>query len=310
MDWLALALVISIALIPPILFVKIYFWVRRKLKPESKPHQLVFYLVSFSLWFSALGALVMFTAKFPAPEITPEKSIERPSFQSEWIPEFPWPPPAASSFVTISLRGLLDSTEVSWIYDYYRHSMRNYIHPKKFIELAEKGRPLLLHADALLRFTLESAGHYETSYYSVPDGFALVSRLEQIEEDGSPMPLPARWDTRVRNITRFSLGDYLRALFVAPPGYYRLVVFVVSPHPFAQSSQSISRDIAESWLRFGANALPTKLALQPYTEQYICTALIYEFEKFDTQKKPILRRPGRLDARTHIVKSGIGRYLP
>ncbi len=307
MEWLALALVILIALIPPILLVKIVFLVQRKFKPESKPPRFVLYFTSYLLWFSALGAFVMFLGR---NEILMQNSI-KPSISSkhEWFPEFPWPPPAASSFETISLRRFLDFPEGALLDEYHLYSGRNYMHSEKFIELAENGRPLLLHADALLRFTLESAGHYETSYYSVPDGFALVSRLEQIEEDGSPMPLPARWETRVRSIGRFTLGDYLRALFVAPPGYYRLVVFIVCPHPFAQASHSISRDIAESWLRFGANALPIELALQPYTDHFICTALIYEFEKLDTQKEPILRQPGRLDARTHIVKSGIGRYL-
>ncbi|MBU4445015.1 hypothetical protein KJ656_08050 [bacterium] len=162
----------------------------------------------------------------------------------------------------------------------------------------------------MLSIALECAGQYEISYYSVPNGFALVSRLEQIEEDGTPMESPKRWDANAKSLSIFSLADYFRALFVAPPGYYRLIVFVVSPLPFSKSPEQISKETAESWLQFGANALPIDLAFQLYTREFVCTALIYEFEKHDVEMEATLRRPGRLDGRTHIIKSGIGRIFP
>ena len=143
--------------------------------------------------------------------------------------------------------------------------MAKVLQTNSYNQQINKNGPLYLHANTLLKIALNQAGYYETSYYSVPDGYALVCRLEKIEEDGRPVELPARWGTGIQTIKRFSLGRYLRALFVAPPGYYRLIVFVVSPHSFTQSSQSISRDDAESWFQYGANSLPIDLGLQPFT---------------------------------------------
>jgi TolB-like protein len=220
------------------------------------------------------GQQVKNVAKIPKTNHTSMQS------SINYLPEFPWPPPAASSFAIISILDQMGDRQ-----------------------------PSLHHADIILRNAFVHAGHYEISYYSVPDGFAVVSRLEQIEVDGSPKPPPARWQKRVTQLELFSLKKYLQALFVAPPGYYRLIVFVVSPHQFSQSPSIISRDIAESWLRFGGNKLPEKLAQQPYTDQYVCTALIYEFEKSDKYEVALLIQPSRLDAKTHLMKSGIGRYF-
>lgn len=209
------------------------------------------------------------------------------SLSSMEIPRFPWPPPAASSFMKVPLRGL-----------------------KEFIKLKKVHNGLLLfHIEQLLRNALESAGYREVSIYLVPDGFAIVSQFEQIKEDGSPMSTPARWGKRVNKISHFTLKTYLRALFTAPPGYYRIIVFIVTPHPFIQSSKSFSRYDAENLVKSGSNVLPNDIARQPFTDQFVCTALIYEFEKFDTEKESIFRRPGRLDAQTHITKSGIWENL-
>lgn len=281
MDWFALLFLILIAILPPILFAKLYFWVRKKLKYDSNSRWIVVYVTSFTLWLSALGGFVTINTSYRSSS-PPPPTGNKPTD----IPKFPWPPPSASSFVIIPLLTQLESSD-----------------------LVSTRQLLLRDADNFLKYVLHNAGHSEFSYYSAPGGYALVSRLEQIEEDGSPKPSPERWGTREIKLNRFRLRDYLQALFLAPPGYYRLVVFVISTQPFAQSPDSISRDIAQSWLRLGANALPNNLAIQPLTDQYLCTALIYEFEKFDTDDQAKFRQPGRLSAQTHIEKSGIGRYL-
>jgi hypothetical protein len=213
--------------------------------------------------------------------------VSKHLLQKEKFPRFPWPPPAASSFMTIPLRELKEVIKLEKIHN----------------------RLSLFHIEQLLRNALEEAGYCEISYYHVPDGFAIVSQLEQIKEDGSPMPSPARWEKRVNKISHFTLNTYLRALFIAPPGYYRVIVFIITPHPFTQSSETISRGDAEKFVKYGINVLPNDIAQQPFATQSVCTALIYEFEKFDTKKESIFRTPGRLDSQTHIIKSGIWESL-
>lgn len=232
---------------------------------------------------------------------TPLPSTTPTPVPSSSMPKFPWPPPAASASLTIPLRDLITLNRFNTTTGYSAERLSRM--------LQERG-PLVMHANALLQSALHNTGQYETGYYEVPDGFALVSRLEQIEKDGTPKPSPERYSTEVRHMESFSFSAYIRALFVAPPGLYRLIVFVVTPHPFAQSQQRMSKDRAEQLLRQGNNVLPMELDLQPYTDRHVCTALIYEFEKFDTQDQaPIVRLPGRLSAETHLEKSGVGRYF-
>jgi hypothetical protein len=176
-------------------------------------------------------------------------------------------------------------------------------------DLWESRGPCLIHVDAALVCALGKAGYYDASYYSVPGGFALVTRLEQINSDGTPKPPPARWEIESKPLAEFSLANYIHALFTARSGFYRLVVFIVTPHPFAQSPIVVDRDEALSWLRLGGNVLPSELAMRSYNDKFSCTALIYEFKKTDVMPKAALLLPGRLPARSHIEKSGIGAAL-
>ena len=87
----------------------------------------------------------------------------------------------------------------------------------------------------------------------------MVTRLEQYEEDGTSKVPPDRWSVDVLPLRTFSLSDYIRALFQANPGYYRIIIFVVTPVPFVESSATVSRDEAMEWLRTGLNKLPASL---------------------------------------------------
>lgn len=163
----------------------------------------------------------------------------------------------------------------------------------------------LKDVDAALHRSLRKAG-YEYSYFSVERGFALVSRMERITDAGAPYPDPKlRFDASVKHLTVFSIQDYLKALFLAPPGYFRLIVFIVSPVPFSATGKPVSADEANAWLQQGANMLPPAVGRLNYSKDYACTALIYEFEKRDTNAHPTERQPGRLSAQTHLVMSGI-----
>jgi len=197
------------------------------------------------------------------------------------IPNFPWPPPAASATDVLPA------------------------------DLLGRGRRLarLADVDTVLRAALEANGYAEKKYYAVPAGFALVTRLEQIESNGKSVIGPARWSSEGALLAgSFSIRDYMRALFTANEGHYRLIVFIVTNVPFAQSLQSITSDEAQVWLRTGLNVLPPQIGQNPYTAAVVCTALIYEFEKKAANDVTVVL-PSTLDSRTHLTQSGLWKLL-
>jgi hypothetical protein len=193
------------------------------------------------------------------------------------FPEFPWPPQKASAFTTLS---------------------------DEFFRNSDEGIVLLRDVDNRLSKALRYAGYAEKSYYAVPDGFALVSRLEQINPDGTPKLDLDRWTIDVRPLRKFSLSSYLRALFTSQPGYYRVIVFVVTRHSFYQDNVEVSPDEVKSWIYKGLNRLPDSVGMQRYTLEYTCTALIYELKK-EQGKDAATIIPGNLSAETHLEKSVI-----
>jgi hypothetical protein len=160
----------------------------------------------------------------------------------------------------------------------------------------------------VLASALQTTGYFEKSYYAVPHGFALATQLEQISGDGSSKTPPDRWSAGPPHLEHFSISDYLRALFTQNPGYYRVVVFVVTDVPFAEKDTSVSLSEAQKWLTGGVNQLPPSLANFALAQDTLCTALIYEFTR-SAGNPPELLEPGRLDAHTHLVKSGLWNAL-
>jgi hypothetical protein len=211
--------------------------------------------------------VLLMCAKKRMPEMAP----------SEEYKQFPWPPPEASAFTVIS--------------------------PGLLIKSAEKGIRLS-HIERRLKAALDSCGYSQVSYFAVPDGFAMVTRLEQINPDGTPKDGSARWTAETTATEGFSLRNYFRALFSANTGFFRIIVFIATLHPFSQDTVKVTKAEAVEWLHEGYNTLPPGIGEMEYTKEYACTALIYEFEHLDTQKEAELRLPG-LEAKTHLEKSGI-----
>jgi len=194
------------------------------------------------------------------------------------FPAFPWPPPKASAMANL---------------------------PNKFFRTSEEEIVHLQDVDSRLSDALDSAGYVEKSYYAVPDGFALVARLEQINTDGKPKSGSDRWAVEVGPVHEFSLSAYLRALFTGEPGYFRLIVFIVTSQPFSQSDKTISRSEVIGWLSGGFNKIPAEVGMRLYSKEHNCTALIYEFEKKREEETAQTLIPGRLSAKTHLENSEI-----
>jgi hypothetical protein len=190
------------------------------------------------------------------------------------IPQFPFPPPRASVFQKI---------------------------PREFF-VAKNATPRLRDVEATLTAAFERCGYGDKSFYAVPDGFAMASRLEQMNADGTPGP--ERWSLEVNPMRKFAVRDYLQALFHARPGHYRVVVFMVTNHPFKQKDAKVNSDEAGAWVREGLNELPSEIGDRDFTDDYACTALIYEFKRVGNGAATFVE-PSELSAHDHLDRSGL-----
>jgi hypothetical protein len=198
------------------------------------------------------------------------------------MPSFSWPPPSASSVYRIPLERLLQG-------------------PTGEAELGDIAMSLYS--------ALAKAGQNEKSFYSIPEGFALVTRMEAISKDGMSKPEISRWDTGSRPPHVFSIASYLEALFKSPPGHYRVIVFLVTSVPFSATDSNVSRDDVARWLRQGAVDLDRTTFAIPVTSSTRCSALIYEFEKTTPTAVPVLLRPGAISAAGHVMGAGLRSLL-
>lgn len=197
------------------------------------------------------------------------------------LPLFPWPPPRASA------------TELV---------------PTEFFSQSQDEYRILTDIDRKLIHALDSFGYFDISYYAVPDGFAMVSKMEQIKDDGTSKDPPDRWVTQPRGFRLLSPQDWVLSLLGAPVGRYRVIVFVVTPHPFTQREVDVTAEEVQDWLGAGLNTLPDQVGEIEYQTTYRCTALIYEFVRPSTGEVRLVEN-GPLTARAHLDKSRLWEAL-
>src|ERR1043166_6227210 len=192
---------------------------------------------------------------------------------SSTLPEFPWPP-RSSAYTKI---------------------------PSQYLTSPDK-QTLLKDVAQRLETAFRNANYNQRGYYSVPGGFALVSRLEHFKSNGLPGEEPYRWTQQIETPRIFSF-DYLIALIKGKVGRYRVIVFVVSDDFFSQASgKRVDSGQAERLAIEGASALPDAVGSLHYTDNHSCTALIYEFEKTSFDKPAEFKENSTLLAETHLQK--------
>jgi hypothetical protein len=156
---------------------------------------------------------------------------------------------------------------------------------------------------------LDQRGYTERSFYSAENGgIILVTRLEQINDDGKPVLGNTRWRSGYTQRTRFKNGlvDFLAGLFYAEPGYYRIILFVIGGEPFQTTKRRANEQEAQDWLTRGMSNLPKSVQRRPFDpKKDDCTALVYEFVSEDKEREAKLLAPGKLSAQSHLEASGL-----
>lgn len=162
--------------------------------------------------------------------------------------------------------------------------------------------------NSVLAKALDVCGYTEKSYYYVEDGFAVVTRLEKINRDGTPKQL-GRFDLNDTRSTFFTLTDYLHSLFYAQPGYYRCIVFLVTPVDFNLSGKAPTRSETSDWLNEGLVHLPMKVKNMKFSKEHTITALVYEFKKLENSLKARIIVPSDKLGLVHLQKANIIKSL-
>jgi ankyrin repeat protein len=193
------------------------------------------------------------------------------------IPLFPWPPPKSSAFTTIP-RALLVKGKSKLKMEY----------------VAER-----------LASAFFQAGYGEISWYAVPGGFALASRMEQFNPDGVPTAEPQRWVPRIKPHPLLCLKDLLKALFTAQEGHYRIIAFIVTPYSFTESGKKVTPEEAMNWVHSGSHHLPDEISKLHFSDKHYCEALIYEFEQVTRNHEAVFKDPSDLQGKTHLRKAKI-----
>ena len=192
------------------------------------------------------------------------------------VPVFPWPPPKASAVVKIPRSFFLESS--------INHALRE-----------SEGEILLYDVFNQILVALMNAGYHDFMCYAVPDGFALATRMEAINGNGTPKQDGQRWGSCGDGKPVFMPDSCIKTSPSSEAELFRMIVFVVTPHSFSDTKAVLGQSLEQAWLDRGFNALPEQLCEQPYTDRHICTALVYEFARPESSRRPVclFREPCR-----------------
>lgn len=189
------------------------------------------------------------------------------------LPEFPWPPPMAS---------------------------HHHLVPR---ELVGEDSESLGEIHARLRAAIHDAGFRETPLFEVPGGFAIVTLVERIQDNGVSYPVPDRWNAG--KLPPGSIREYLTHLFFGPPGRFRMIVLAVTTDPVmgVGGDDPITEEDARRLTEGAGLVLPPEIAEQPFEGRHVL-ALVYHFQR-QVGATSILHRPDEIGPEEHLRGAGI-----
>jgi len=194
------------------------------------------------------------------------------------LPHFPWPPPRFSAWDVLPRKMFGE-----------RALLLGYIYDR-------------------LSGSLTKAGFEDQALFEVPEGFAIVTRVERIHEDGSAWGTSDRWSSGKIPLQSLDLAEYLRRLFLERPGQFRLLVFVVTTEQIIPATeQPIAETKARELIMRGGRVLPDRIRRLPFRDHF-CHVLIYHFEK-RIGEGAVIRYPSPLSPQVHLAKTGVLNYL-
>lgn len=139
-----------------------------------------------------------------------------------------------------------------------------------------------------LRSELATAGYSDAVYLGVPGGFAIMTRIEQIDDLGAPLPGADRYSEAIawEAAPFWNLWELYLALIKAPEGYFRTLTLIVTDQPFSPSGQAADSATFENWWAEAVSALPVDVRATPFTDNHEVSVLVYRFTKSEHDAPP------------------------
>lgn len=162
--------------------------------------------------------------------------------------------------------------------------------------------------DNKLQTALDGCRYDVKKYYYVPDGFAIVTQMERMNNDGSSTMPPGRWKYSIAGDINDPIS-YIKSLFSAPSGDFRVFVFIVTDVDLSSNNQKITDEEVMGWLGNGFTALPQNIRQIPFDDRYHFTMLVYHYNKTGSGEDAIQVLNDPLTGRTHYEKAGLVNYL-
>lgn len=195
------------------------------------------------------------TTGLPPPQPTPPPTAEK---KDEGL--FSFPPPKVISYSLVNNSDLLN----------------------------KDGQTTFSQVSGKLAAGLKKAG-YDTDdkyayFWNEKDEFAIVTAMERINPDGTPIVGDGRWDSSTQLPRAHTWSEYIKYLMSGKKIYYRVFAFIVTAkragHSFNKGSSPDFR-MASEWKKKGDSALgegeSTAIGDVIFTEKYKCYALLYLF---------------------------------
>jgi hypothetical protein len=170
---------------------------------------------------------------------------------------------------------------------------------------------------AHVRRALDGAGYAERRWYDIGSagvhGFAVTTRAEQINDDGTPKPPPERWSLGLPSSQGLSWPDYLKRIVFPVRGLYRQFLICYTDLPLTQGDSAPGNiDDGERWIAGGLADYSSELESRRNTSAYHLAVYVYEFSS-KTVDRPAPFVPNSdttIPAQEHFRSSGLARQLP
>ncbi len=162
--------------------------------------------------------------------------------------------------------------------------------------------------DKKLRAALGKTGFVYFKYMSVPNGFALVTQMEQYNANYTSRNDNKRWNATPVGANFAGYLDYFRRLLFPEKAYFRTFVFLVSTQDFNTKGKQVTKAEVGAWYGQGINRLPKTTASQIYNDDVKATVLVYEFEVPESNRRPTQKCPS-INTLQHLKQSGLWQAL-
>jgi hypothetical protein len=167
------------------------------------------------------------------------------------------------------------------------------------------GSTTMSDVDRKLRRALDAAGYATRRYLYVPDGFAIVTRMEQFNANGTCKSEASRWSSKVARCENFTTSCYQKTLSTVEPGLFRVFVFVVTPRTIRSMQPPPTRSEATAWLNEAASQLPEEIARLAFDARTNVVALVYEYKLPVANGQPERSVRSALSGTDHLTKGRI-----